>query len=85
MYRKKIPHSIYAEAKGVGILKYPPTVCMAMLAKAGKVSPTSPNSYANILMPEKTEQYRIIDLSKEAANKLGVLHGGTANVNVRAI
>ena len=65
LYRKKIPHSIYAEAKGVGILKYPPTVCMAMLAKAGKVSPASPNSYANILMPEKTEQYRIIDLSKD--------------------
>ena len=62
LYRKTNPGK-YAQAKGVGVLPYPPLVCMAMLTKSSYTTIATPNSYAAALSPDQLESYVLQDLS----------------------
>ena len=53
----------YAEAKGVGILPYPPSACMKMVMRSAHVSLKEPNKYASKLDPDKLESYIINDFT----------------------
>ena len=63
LYKKKISHEKYAEAKGVGVLSYPPSACMRMIMKAFPQSENNINPHSIKLDPDKLEAHVLHDLT----------------------